>query len=134
MFFGRLANFVNGELWGRVTDAPWGMVFPGGGEQPRHPSQLYEAGLEGITLFAILLVAERSGARKRPGLISGLFLIGYAFARIVVETFRQPDTQLDFLVAALHGVTMGQLLSLPMALTGVWMIYRSKPISVTREA
>src|SRR3954447_745236 len=82
LFFGRLANFINGELWGRVTDVPWGMVFPGGGPLPRHPSQLYQAALEGVALFVLLYVIERAGARHRVGMVSGVFMIGYGCARV----------------------------------------------------
>ena len=122
LFFGRIANFINGELWGRVTDVPWGMVFPGAGPEPRHPSQLYQASLEGICLFVLLFVAERAGARHRTGLLSGLFLIGYGCARSIGELFRQPDSFLGFLVL---GTTMGQLLSAPMILFGVFLVVRA---------
>jgi phosphatidylglycerol:prolipoprotein diacylglycerol transferase len=124
-FFGRLANFVNGELWGRATDVPWAMVFPHDPSGlPRHPSQLYEATLEGVVMFMILFVLERRGLRQRPGAISGVFLIGLAIARIVGELFREPDKQLGFLI---FGTTMGQLLSIPMILIGIWLIWRAKP-------
>ncbi|WP_455373078.1 prolipoprotein diacylglyceryl transferase [Limibacillus halophilus] len=116
LFFGRIANFVNGELYGRVTDAPWGMVFPGGGDLPRHPSQLYEAGLEGILLFAILQLAIWRGALARPGVVGGLFLAGYGASRAIVELFREPDAHIGFLEG---GLTMGQLLSLPMVVAGL---------------
>jgi len=116
LFFGRLANFINGELYGRETDVPWAMVFPGGGPVPRHPSQLYEAACEGLLLFLLLLIAEHSGARRRPGIVSGLFLVGYAAARMSGELFRQPDVQLGFLV---FGTTMGQLLSIPLLIAGI---------------
>jgi phosphatidylglycerol:prolipoprotein diacylglycerol transferase len=122
LFFGRLANFVNGELWGRVADVPWAMIFPDGGPLPRHPSELYEAGLEGLTLFTLLwLLATKTGARAKPGLLTGVFLAGYASARMFVEQFREPDEQLGFLFG--H-VTMGQLLSLPMFLIGAALIAR----------
>jgi phosphatidylglycerol:prolipoprotein diacylglycerol transferase len=124
LFFGRLANFVNGELFGRPTDVPWAMVFPGAGPEPRHPSQLYQATLEGLVLFVVLFILERSGARHRRGVQTGVFLMGYAIARTIGELFRQPDPQLGFL---LFGVTMGQLLSLPMLLSGAWLIWRAKP-------
>jgi phosphatidylglycerol:prolipoprotein diacylglycerol transferase len=123
LFFGRLANFINGELWGRVTDVPWAMVFPTGGPEPRHPSQLYEAGIEGIAMFCILYALLRAGARKRPGTIVGVFLIGYACARIFVEFFRQPDQQLGFLIG---GATMGQLLSIPVLLLGVILLWLAR--------
>jgi phosphatidylglycerol:prolipoprotein diacylglycerol transferase len=123
LFFGRIANFINSELWGRVTDVPWAMVFPNGGPEPRHPSQLYEAGLEGIVLFVILHALMRAGARRRPGTIAGVFLIGYGVARIVVEFFRQPDEQLGFLIG---GATMGQLLSIPVLLFGAYLLWRAR--------
>jgi phosphatidylglycerol:prolipoprotein diacylglycerol transferase len=119
LFFGRIANFINGELYGRETEMPWAMVFPGGGPVPRHPSQVYEALCEGLLLFLLLLIAEHRGARRRPGVVSGLFLIGYAVARMSGELFRQPDVQLGFLV---FGTTMGQLLSIPLLIAGILLI------------
>src|SRR5436305_1720033 len=119
LFFGRIANFINGELFGRETDVSWGIVFPNGGPVARHPSQLYEAVCEGLLLFLLLLVAEHRGARQRPGVVTGLFLIGYAVARMSGELFRQPDAQLGFLV---FGTTMGQLLSIPVLLAGIALI------------
>ena len=119
LFLGRIANFINSELWGRPTDVPWAMVFPNGGPFPRHPSQLYEAALEGLVLFCALTLAMRAGALKRPGLIIGLFAVGYAVARIVCEFFREPDAQLGFLWG---GLTMGMLLSLPLMLAGFGFI------------
>ena len=119
LFFGRIANFINGELFGRATEVPWAMVFPGGGPLPRHPSQLYEALCEGLLLFLLLFAAERRGARRHPGMVSGLFLAGYAVARMSGELFRQPDVQLGFLV---FGTTMGQLLSLPLLVAGIGLI------------
>jgi phosphatidylglycerol:prolipoprotein diacylglycerol transferase len=119
LFFGRIANFINGELYGRVTDVPWAVVFPAGGMLPRHPSQLYQAAAEGLLLFLVLLLAERVGARRYPGLICGLFLAGYAVARMSGELFRQPDAQIGFLI---FGTTMGQLLSIPLLLIGVALI------------
>jgi phosphatidylglycerol---prolipoprotein diacylglyceryl transferase len=125
LFLGRLANFVNGELYGRVTDAPWGMVFPGGGPEPRHPSQLYEAFLEGIVLFIVLFVLVRfTAAKAKLGVLSGAFLIGYGISRIIAEIFREPDAQLGFL---LGGATMGQLLSVPMLIMGALFILWAKP-------
>ncbi|HML08049.1 MAG TPA: prolipoprotein diacylglyceryl transferase, partial [Xanthobacteraceae bacterium] len=97
LFLGRIANFINGELWGRPTDVPWAMVFPHGGPVARHPSQLYEAALEGVVLFLVLGVMVRYGAFKRPGLILGAFSAGYAIARMFCELFREPDIQLGFL-------------------------------------
>jgi phosphatidylglycerol---prolipoprotein diacylglyceryl transferase len=119
LLLGRLANFVNGELWGRPTDVPWAMVFPTGGPLPRHPSQLYEATLEGLVLLLVLFIAIRMGALKRPGLVTGLFAFGYAVARIVCELFREPDAQLGFLWG---GLTMGVVLSVPLMLTGLAFI------------
>ncbi|MBM3491262.1 MAG: prolipoprotein diacylglyceryl transferase [Alphaproteobacteria bacterium] len=123
LFFGRLANFINGELYGRASDAPWAMVFPGGGPSPRHPSQLYEAALEGLLLFLLVnVVAWRQGLGRR-GLVTGLFLLGYGAARILVEFFREPDIQLGFLA---FGSTMGQWLSLPMLAGGLYLIQRAR--------
>jgi len=119
IFLGRLANFINGELWGRPTDVPWAMVFPSGGPLPRHPSQLYEAGLEGLVLFTVLALLIRAGALKRPGLILGAFALGYGIARAICEHFREPDAQLGFLWG---GLTMGTLLSLPLMLAGVLLV------------
>ena len=123
LFFGRIANFINGELWGRASDVSWAMVFPTGGNIPRHPSQLYEAILEGMVLFAIMgLLISYTKAREKPGFLSGVFLVGYGIARSIVEQFREPDDQIGFLWEIF---TMGQLLSLPMVLGGVFLIYRS---------
>ena len=124
LFLGRLANFINSELWGRVADPslPWGVVFPNGGPAPRHPSQLYEAFLEGVLLFTILAVMIRMGALKRPGLILGSFIALYAAGRITGEMFREPDPQLGFLWG---GLTMGMLLSLPMIVAGIILIVRA---------
>lgn len=125
LFFGRIANFINGELWGRVSDVPWGMIFPTGGPEPRHPSQLYQASMEGVILFILLqILVHRPALRARSGFVSGAFLAGYGVARIIGELFRQPDAQLGFLFA---GITMGQLLSLPMVLIGAWLMWRSRP-------
>jgi phosphatidylglycerol:prolipoprotein diacylglycerol transferase len=117
ILLGRLANFINSELWGRPADSsvPWAMVFPNGGPLPRHPSQLYEAALEGILLFAVLAIMIRMGALKRPGLILGSFIAIYGLARITGELFREPDPQLGFLWG---GLTMGMLLSVPMIIAG----------------
>ncbi|QCK84312.1 prolipoprotein diacylglyceryl transferase [Phreatobacter aquaticus] len=120
---GRLANFIKPELWGRVTDAPWGVVFPGAGPDPRHPSQIYQAFTEGLLLFAVLLIVARTGGLKRPGMLAGCFGIGYGLARSFGELFRQPDPQLGFLFA---GATMGQLLSLPLIAVGLWLVIRSQ--------
>ncbi len=122
---GRLANFINGELWGRVApDVPWAMVFPGAGDIPRHPSQLYQASLEGLALFVILFVSWRNeNIRRHPGILTGIFWIGYGVFRSFGELFREPDAFLGFLVG---GATMGQLLSLPMIAFGVFCIWRAR--------
>ena len=119
--FGRLGNFINGELWGRVTDLPWGMIVPYLGPEPRHPSQLYEFGLEGVLLFVILMAYA---AKSRPrGAVSGLFLICYGVFRCLVEFVREPDLSHGFV--AFDWLTMGQLLSIPMILVGVFLVCRS---------
>src|SRR3954453_21974593 len=121
LFLVRLTNFINSELWGRPADSsvPWAMVFPNGGPLPRHPSQLYEAGLEGIVLFIILAVMIRMGALKRPGLILGSFIALYGIARIISAVFREPAPQLCLLWG---GTTMGMLLSVPMVIAGAIII------------
>jgi len=120
LFFGRLANFINGELFGRASDAPWAMVFPMGGPEPRHPSQLYEAGLEGIVFFLVLrLFTHRYRRLRSPSFISGIFCIGYGTARVFVEFFREPDIQIGYLAG---GLTMGMTLSLPMIAYGIYLI------------
>lgn len=130
LMLGRFANFINGELYGRVTDAPIGMVFPTGGPLPRHPSQLYEAMLEGLLLFLILFVVYNyTNARKKPGMITGLFIIGYAAARTFVEQFREPDSHIGFLFGT-EAITMGQLLSAPMILFGLYLIFRPRKQSL----
>jgi len=139
LFFGRIANFVNGELWGRPTDVPWGIVFPntvgpGLPDPARHPSQLYEAGLEGIVLFLILsFLFWRTDARYKPGLLLGVFLVGYGCSRFFVEFFRQPDAQLGLLP---WGLSMGQTLSAPMVFVGLWFIVTAKNrrIGMTSDA
>ncbi|MBK8908811.1 MAG: prolipoprotein diacylglyceryl transferase [Rhodospirillales bacterium] len=124
LLFGRLANFINGELYGRATDVPWAMVFPHGGPEPRHPSQLYEAGLEGAALLVILLLLWRSEAvRRRFGVLSGTFLIGYGVFRAFVEMFRDADPGVGFLLA---GTTTGQWFSVPMVLFGLYLIIRAR--------
>lgn len=124
LFFGRIANFINGELWGRpAPDVPWAFVFPHGGDVPRHPSQLYEAVLEGLVLFIVLHLLWRVTAlRERQGFIAGAFLAGYGISRFIVEFFREPD---DFLGTVAAGMTMGQLLSLPMILVGAALMIAS---------
>lgn len=119
IFFGRIANFINGELWGRPADVPWAMIFPNGGPLPRHPSQIYEATLEGLVLFIVLAIMIRLGALKKPGLIVGSFACYYAVARSICEFFREPDAQLGFLWG---GATMGQLLSIPLFIVGIGFI------------
>lgn len=116
---GRIGNFINGELFGRTTDVPWCMVFPHGGPECRHPSQLYEAFLEGIVLFVVLSVINRRNTP--PGTVFWSFIAGYGGARFFVEQFRQPDSHLGFIIGSL---TMGQLLSFPMILVGIYMIVR----------
>lgn len=137
LFFGRIANFINGELWGRPTDAPWGIVFPAGGfdqrtrewiwtgtETARHPSQLYEAALEGVALFAIINVATlRFDSLRKPGMNAGLFLVFYGLFRLLLEFVREPDAHMP---EALRGfLTMGMLLSIPMIALGAWLIRRA---------
>lgn len=125
LFFGRVANFINGELWGRLSDAPWAMVFPTGGPFARHPSQLYEAGLEGIVLLAVLaIMIYRGHALKTPGLVCGVFVTGYGLARTFVEFFREPDAQLGYLFGG--WLTMGMLLSMPMVIVGLWAVVRAR--------
>ncbi len=144
LFFGRIANFVNAELWGRPTDLPWGVNFPGDAAQDcpgidpgtcaRHPSQLYEAGLEGVLLGLVLLLLLRRGALQRPGLITGIFLLGYGLSRFAVEFVRQadlqfitPDNPMGYVIhAGGIGLSMGQLLSLPMIAAGLWFWRRSR--------
>lgn len=126
LLFGRLANFINGELWGKATDVSWAVIFPTGGPVPRHPSQLYEAGLEGIVLFLILWVAFwRTQARYEPGKLVGIFMFGYGLFRFGVEYFREADAQLmDF--AQRTGLHMGQWLTIPMILGGAYLIATAK--------
>jgi phosphatidylglycerol:prolipoprotein diacylglycerol transferase len=124
LFLGRIANFINGELWGRVTTVPWGMVFPGAGPLPRHPSALYEAFFEGLLLFTLMVIL----GLKRPvwprGFLAGVMATFYGIVRVVGECFRQPDAQLGFLLGT-NWLTMGMLLSLPMIIIGVYFIVRS---------
>ena len=126
LFFGRLANFINGELWGRPTDVPWAMIFPRGGPMPRHPSQLYQAFFEGIVLLSVVWLVKRlTDGRRRPGLLTGTFCAGYGVARIVGESFREPDSFLGFILGS-SWLTMGMLLSLPMVAFGAWLIVRAE--------
>lgn len=121
LFFGRIANFINGELFGRMTDSPLGMVFPHGGPFPRHPSQLYEAGLEGVLLFTVLIILAHTSLPKRaPGALMGVFFLGYGLARSFAELFREPEAASGFIVGEL---TMGQLLSFPLILVGGLFIW-----------
>jgi phosphatidylglycerol:prolipoprotein diacylglycerol transferase len=119
LFFGRIANFIKPEMWGRETDAPWGFVFPQAGDLPRHPSQLYEAGLEGLALGLALWTAARAGGLKHPGLATGLFGVGYGFARIFCEFFREPDPVQEALAG---GLTKGMALSGPMIVIGAALV------------
>jgi phosphatidylglycerol:prolipoprotein diacylglycerol transferase len=145
LFFGRIANFINGELWGRQTDAPWGMVFCNetiraasygqcpAGETPRHPSQLYEAALEGLALFAIInLMTLRFESLRRPGMNTGIFLCGYGIIRLLLEFVREPDAQMPDVLRGF--VTMGMLLSAPMIAGGVWLIRRALKSPVVAAA
>ena len=129
IFLGRIANFINDELWGRVTDVSWAVRFPRGGYLPRHPSQLYEACLEGLLLFIILnLMWKQKWCREHNGVISGIFLLGYALIRIFVEHFREPDAQLGFLW---FNLTMGQWLSIPALIVGIYLLIR--PLYLQKE-
>ncbi|WP_075289740.1 prolipoprotein diacylglyceryl transferase [Pararhizobium arenae] len=125
LFFGRVANFINGELWGRLSSMPWAVEFPPGSGLAYHPSQLYEAILEGIVLLIVLaiMIYDRK-ALKTPGLVCGIFVLGYAISRIIVEFFRQPDAQIGYLAGG--WLTMGMVLSTPMALAGLWAILRAR--------
>lgn len=131
LFFGRIANFINGELWGRASDVAWAMVFPYAGADPRHPSQLYEAALEGVVLFAVVAhLVHRSGWLKSPGAIAGVFAMGYGLARFVVEFFREPDAQVGYLFG---GITMGQILSLPMVFLGLGLVVWARRAARPRD-
>lgn len=127
IFLGRLANFVNDELWGRVTDVAWAVRFPNGGYLPRHPSQIYESLTEGVLMFIILNVLWRyRWVREKTGFVSGMFAFLYALFRISMEPFREPDQQLGYFF---NSVTMGQILSLPFLLIGLWVMARSIKLS-----
>ncbi|MEZ5838909.1 MAG: prolipoprotein diacylglyceryl transferase [Hyphomicrobiales bacterium] len=120
LLFGRIANFINGELWGRPSTASWAVAFPSGGDIPRHPSQLYEAALEGLVLFLVLQwLVHRRHAFARPGLVAGAFAIGYGVFRIFCEFFREPDIQIGYLAG---GLTMGMALSIPLIALGLWAV------------
>lgn len=132
LLFGRIANFVNSEHWGRTTDVAWSMVFPNGGDLPRHPSQLYEAALEGLVMFFILrFITHKLLGLKQPGLVTGVWLVWYAIARTICEFFREPEP-----VHALNlgPFTAGQLYSLPMLLLGLYLIHRARGPAVAGEA
>lgn len=119
IMWGRIGNFINGELWGKASDVPWAIIFPAGGEIPRHPSQLYEALLEGLVLFIVLWIY--SSKPHKPGQVSGFFACGYAIARILVEFVRVPDAHIGYL--AFGWLTMGQALCLPLLLIGLWLLF-----------
>ncbi|WP_027058525.1 prolipoprotein diacylglyceryl transferase [Mesorhizobium loti] len=124
----RVANFINSELWGRPTDMPWGIEFPNGGPFTRHPSQLYEAFLEGIVLFLVLRILTHSRLKlKTPRFVGGAFICGYGLSRIFVEFFREPDQQLGYLLGT-NWLTMGMILSTPMVLAGIWAMATAKPV------
>ena len=126
LFFGRIANFINGELWGRVTDVPWAMIFPNpeAGGLPRHPSQLYEAALEGIVLFGVLaLLVWRKGALQKPGMVAGSMVMGYGLARILAENFRQFDVGVGLMIGPF---TPGMIYSLPMLAIGAYLIHNAR--------
>ena len=121
LFFGRIGNFINGELWGAPTDLPWGIVFPDAGSLPRHPSKLYEAGIEGCLLFIVLWLAS---LKPQPaGRISGLFAVLYAIGRFSIEFVRVPDAHIGYI--AFGWLTMGQILSLPLLIVGIYLLYCS---------
>jgi phosphatidylglycerol---prolipoprotein diacylglyceryl transferase len=123
LLLGRLANFIKGELWGRPSDVPWAIVFPDAGPEPRHPSQLYEAGLEGLLLLVVLGILAQWQGFRRPGLLAGLFGMGYAASRFFVEFFREPDRYLGFIAGG--WLTMGMALSIPMFLAGSWLVVQA---------
>lgn len=133
LFFGRMANFINSELWGRTSDVPWAIIFPNGGPEPRHPSQLYEAVLEGFLLFCLLAFFIYALKKLRqPGFVGGAWVFGYGLSRIIVEFFRQPDAQLGYLYGG--WLTMGMILSLPMLAIGAWGMWSSRSRTAWRGA
>jgi phosphatidylglycerol:prolipoprotein diacylglycerol transferase len=124
LFLGRIANFINGELYGRTTDAPWGVIFPNAGPLPRHPSQIYESLTEGLILFIIMsLLFHYTKFKEKHGALFGVFLIGYSIFRTLIENFREPDSHIGFLFKS---ITMGQTLSLPMLILGGYLILRQR--------
>jgi phosphatidylglycerol:prolipoprotein diacylglycerol transferase len=130
----RLANFINSELWGRITDVPWAVVFPNGGPFTRHPSQIYEALLEGLVLFLVLRFLTYSRLKlKTPRFVGGAFVCGYGLSRIFVEFFREPDAQLGYLLGT-GWLTMGMILSLPMVLFGIWCMATARPVAAPQKA
>jgi len=123
LLFGRIANFINGELWGRATTVPWGMIFPNAGPLPRHPSQLYEAALEGLVLLIVLRIAtHRLGWLQKNGALSGLFMLGYGLVRVALENVREPDVGMPIFP---FGLTMGMILPIPMILIGAYLVWRA---------
>ncbi len=129
----RVTNFINSELWGRPTNVPWAFEFPNGGADARHPSQLYEAALEGLVLFCVLRILTHTLFKlKRPGFVAGAFVAGYGLSRIFVEFFREPDAQLGYLFGG--WLTMGMVLSVPMVLLGVWAMVTAKPAPEPKAA
>lgn len=144
LLLGRVANFINAELWGRTSDLPWAVIFPNGGPEPRHPSQLYEAALEGALLFVVMwALATRRGWLKTPGAMIGVFLVGYGLARCLVELVRQPDAFLQteanplglaWQWGATSGLTMGQILSVPMIVIGIAVLAAARRGRWAREA
>jgi phosphatidylglycerol:prolipoprotein diacylglycerol transferase len=125
IFLVRVANFINSELWGSPSNVPWAVVFPNGGPEPRHPSQLYEAALEGLVLFLVLRLLTHTFLKlKSPGFVGGAFIAGYGISRIIVEFFRVPDAQIGYLLGG--WLTMGMVLSLPMVLIGIWAMLRAR--------
>lgn len=129
LFFGRIANFINGELYGRMTDVAWAVDFPQGGGLPRHPSQLYEAILEGLVLFIVLTAfVHQQKYCEKSGFLTGCFLIGYGISRFVIEFFREPDVQVGLIF---NMFSMGQVLCVPMILLGIWLIHRSHRVTKT---
>jgi phosphatidylglycerol---prolipoprotein diacylglyceryl transferase len=135
ILFGRLANFINSELWGRTTDAPWGVIFPTGGPLPRHPSQLYEGLLEGVLLFLVLrYLTHHTKALSQPGIIAGTFFVGYGLSRIFVEFFREPDAHIGYLLGP---ITQGMVLTVPMILIGlgiIWWAQSQEPPRASKKA